>query len=95
MTVDELPRKEKKELEKIQADESPKSPAEDPPKNKDENKKYERIRAGRAVRMEYEIDEGSGRLARHDQVFVIDADGNVIHRLNTEDFRLGKPNDRR
>jgi len=41
--------------------------------------------------VEYDADEGFGRIKHHDAVFVLDADGNVVHRLNTEDFRLGKP----
>jgi hypothetical protein len=50
-----------------------------------------RIRAGRALRLEYDTDEGFGRLKHYDVVFVIDADGKIVHLLPMEGFRIGKP----
>jgi hypothetical protein len=60
-----------------------------------EVRKFERIRAGRAIRVEYDADEGFGRIKHRDEVFVIDAEGNVVHRLNIDDFRLGKPQEKK
>jgi hypothetical protein len=107
ITLDDLLKIQSEELKKMPPDELKKLGLEPPKsvkpedlkklqqeelqKKQQEEKKYERIRAGRALRVEYDADEGFGRLKHRDEVFVIDADGNVVHRLNIEDFRLGKP----
>ena len=107
LTLDDLLKIETEGLKKLDPDELRKSAAgtaksvkpedlkkiqeQELQKKKEEEKKYERICAGRALRVEFDADEGFGRIKHHDEVFVIDAEGNVVQRLNTEDFRLGKP----
>jgi hypothetical protein len=107
VTLDDLVKIENEELKKLPPDELKKLGLEVPKSAKPEDlkkmqedalqtqkaaeKQSERLRAGRALRVEYDADEGFGRIKRRDVVFVIDADGNVVYRLNTEDFRLGKP----
>ncbi len=99
MSLDDLMKIENEELKKLGAEpqknvkpeDLKKIQEEELQKKKADEKKFERLRAGRALRVEYDADEGFGRIKHRDVVFVIDADGNVVQRIDTEDFRLGKP----
>jgi hypothetical protein len=111
ITLDDLVKIQNEELQKIAPNElrklgiePPKAPTPEELKKKEEEairmkeaevRKFERIRAGRAIRVEYDADEGFGRIKHRDEVFVIDAEGNVVHRLNIDDFRLGKPQEKK
>ena len=110
ITLDDLVKIQNEELKKIPPDELRKLGLEPPKaakpedlkkaedqelqSKKEEEKIYERIRMGRAIRVEYDADEGFGRIKHRDEVFVIDAEGNIVHRLGIDDFRLGKPQEK-
>jgi hypothetical protein len=106
MSLDDLLKIESEALKKFEPEEfnkraeKPKKPTPEELKKieADAQKKKEEmerqaacIRAGRALRLEYDTDEGFGRLKHYDIVFVIDADGKIVHLLPTQDFRIGKP----
>jgi hypothetical protein len=48
---------------------------------------------GAAIRVIYETDEGAGRYDRNDRVFFVTSNGKVVHVVDTEDFRLRKPDE--
>jgi hypothetical protein len=107
MSLDDLLKIESEELKKLQPEELTKIRAEKPKslspeeqknieveeqqKKEEMERQAERIRAGRAPRLEYDADEGFGRVKHYDVVFVIDTDSKIVQLLATDDFRIGKP----
>ena len=59
-----------------------------------QDKDFEAVRAGRAVRVQYQTDEGFSRSLDHDEVFVVDGAGTINRRVDTNKFRIGKPQDK-
>lgn len=50
----------------------------------------EELRECRAIRVKYDTDEGFGRYAGHDDVFIVHG-GRVLMVVGVGDFQIGKP----